>query len=103
MTEKKPELKPEDFETEPDIAYRERILFWLRQEIAAAQAASGNELDEIGDAIGMPRNLEFENKDEFDDDSADEDDDDNSLFSFGPRELRALLKLQQADGGRKKR
>jgi len=102
MTEKKPELKPEDFEPEPDAVYRERILFWLRQEAAAAQTATGKALDEIGDGIGMPRNLEFKNQDEDGEDDDLDDDEDNSLISFGPRELRAFLRLQKEDGGRKK-
>jgi len=42
-------------EREPDIAYRERLLLVLHQEIEAVQIASGKELDEIGDAWGLPR------------------------------------------------
>lgn len=40
---------------ESDIAYRERLLLILRQEIEAVQIASGKELDEIGEAWGIPR------------------------------------------------
>lgn len=42
-------------ERESDIAYRERLLLVLRQEIEAVQIASGKELDEIGEAWGLPR------------------------------------------------
>ena len=40
---------------ESDIAYRERLMLILRQEIEAVQIASGKELDEIGEAWGLPR------------------------------------------------